>query len=309
MVLFPNNSAIVAHYWNMLHAWLNTLFSMMSAQQAISGTTTGRPTFLLCTDIQNVSVNWPKWSSLILCFSNLCPFMCIAIFESRMSGCVWLLPGNNFLSGPKQGLQLWVLWDELFNKSLPRLTPGDWGWNLSGMTDAQTRWSLAWGCVYTVNLYISAFVSGARTFFLLGFPKALKEKEISTKHRGLITVQKQKQPQLHCSITIRRLSNCFLQQWYWSNNRQAMSRCDFFFSPTQFQSADSLLTTSSTHNLSQRLTEQENKMGIWRLDYQVVCERVFHTIKCLAPALAPLAWLNRWQWGKCRLLNVSIAGI
>lgn len=51
------------------------------------------------------------------------------------------------------------------------------------MTDEQPHWSLACGCVYTVNLYISSFVCCAKDFpggFLApaaDFPKALKEKE------------------------------------------------------------------------------------------------------------------------------------
>lgn len=137
----------------MLHAWLNKLYSMLCVQQGLSGTATGRrPDFcdiLLCTDMQNVWVNWLKWSSPIMCFSSSSLYTCIAIFERKMSGCVWVFQtlssffglsgtqnsGCNWRSSQAQpqGIQ-----DEFW---------GEWQSLLS-------HWSSAWRCVYTVNLYI-----------------------------------------------------------------------------------------------------------------------------------------------------------
>lgn len=117
--------------------------------------------------MQNVWVNWLKQSSPIMCFSRLSLFMCIAIFQRKMSVCVWVffkpLSSVWALWDPKQWLYLKVLWEQV---PLPCPPWGDSSWILQnicggacmkkGGQSLMNHLSLAWGCVHTVNLYIDS---------------------------------------------------------------------------------------------------------------------------------------------------------
>lgn len=137
----------------MLHAWLNKLYSVLCVQQGLSGTATGRrPDFcdiLLCTNMQNVWVNWPKWSSPIMCFSSSSLFTCIAIFERKMSGCVWVFQTLSSFFG---GGGLSRTQNSGCNWRSSQAQPPDEFWG--GWQSPLSHWSSARWCVYTVNLYI-----------------------------------------------------------------------------------------------------------------------------------------------------------
>ncbi len=78
----------------MLHAWLNVLCSTLHVRQGPNKTAIGRfqwhTVYLLCSDLQYVGVDWLKWSSLIMCYSRLSLFMCIAIAKRKMPDSVWV---------------------------------------------------------------------------------------------------------------------------------------------------------------------------------------------------------------------------
>lgn len=212
-----------------------------------------------------------------------------------MSGCVWELPGYNFLSEPQtvavsMGPLRWNVQQVLCSLN-PQGSEMKFGWD--------DRWpdSLVFGlgmCIYCKFVHIS-FASSAKGF-LGGSPPSLclrsqkpwKKKKTSTEHRSLIIVQEK----LSTAPSVGSVIVCCSSGIEATIDRQCQG---VIWHP--------LLSASDAHDSLQELWKSKSKMGIWRIDYQVACKGIFNTTECLAPALAPLAQLNLWKLGKGRLQN------
>lgn len=132
--------------------------------------------------------------------------------------------------GLKQQQQLKVLWESMFTsyahphpQGIRVILKHIWGKRMSKKKEKKKGgWSLlslfflAWGCVQIVNVYIvslSVCVFFCGFFFFcvcvcLGSTKPLTQKEISTKHKGLITVHCQSKQPRCSSLSVGLLIVC-----------------------------------------------------------------------------------------------------
>lgn len=255
-LLFPNNSAVSDSCmveWTVQHALRS------------KGMAKGRPDFcdiLLCSDMQNVWVNWLKWSYPMMPFGSLGLFFFFYMYNHRLKEnarlCLRFFRHHLVYFG-FPGPKTTALTEQQKKKSPPSpcpiLTPGDpkwisqirWGMHTNrGWQSLLSHWSLAWGCVNTVNFYKVSLCVLCRDFSIVSFfsawvPQTTDTREhINTTQRFNHSAFKKKATalfspsvlahELFAAVVILRWQQADnVGMWFFSNSSFSLSSFLIFF--------------------------------------------------------------------------------